>query len=94
MSAVTLGRVARELGCHVTSLYTHVDSIDDLHMRMAVDEYWVVDLDGRQIERWFKGQPNAQVERGVMTWQLSGAEQPLTIDLPQLFTSVGLKKRL
>ena len=36
MSAVTLGRVARELGCHVTSLYTHVDSIDDLHIRMAV----------------------------------------------------------
>ena len=36
MSAVTLGRVARDLGCHVTSLYTHVDSIDDLHMRMAV----------------------------------------------------------
>jgi AcrR family transcriptional regulator len=37
MSAATLGRIARELGCHVTSLYTHVDSIDDLHMRMAVD---------------------------------------------------------
>jgi len=37
MSAVTLGRVARDLGCHVTSLYTHVDSIDDLHMRMAVE---------------------------------------------------------
>jgi AcrR family transcriptional regulator len=36
MSAVTLGRIARELGCHVTSLYTHVESIDDLHMRMAV----------------------------------------------------------
>ena len=37
MSAVTLGRIARQLGCHVTSLYTHVESIDDLHMRMAVE---------------------------------------------------------
>ncbi|MCU1396881.1 MAG: TetR family transcriptional regulator [Ilumatobacteraceae bacterium] len=36
IGAVTLGRVARELGCHVTSLYTHVDSIDDLHVRMSL----------------------------------------------------------
>ena len=34
--AVSLGRVARDLGCHVTSLYTHVDSIEDLRVRMAV----------------------------------------------------------
>ena len=34
--AVTLARVARRLGCHVTSLYTHVSSIDDLHRRMAL----------------------------------------------------------
>ena len=34
--AVTLARVARQLGCHVTSLYTHVSSIDDLHRRMSV----------------------------------------------------------
>lgn len=34
--AVSLGRVARDLGCHVTSLYTHVDSIDDLRVRMAL----------------------------------------------------------
>jgi AcrR family transcriptional regulator len=36
LDAVTLARVARELGCHVTSLYTHVDSIDDLHTRMLL----------------------------------------------------------
>jgi AcrR family transcriptional regulator len=36
IAAVTLGGVARALGCHVTSLYTHVDSIDDLHVRMAM----------------------------------------------------------
>jgi AcrR family transcriptional regulator len=36
MRDVTLTQVARELGCHVTSLYTHVDSIDDLHARMVV----------------------------------------------------------
>jgi len=37
LGAVTLARVARELGCHVTSLYTtHIDSIDDLHARMGL----------------------------------------------------------
>jgi AcrR family transcriptional regulator len=51
LRAVTLGRVARELGCHVTSLYTHVESIDDLFERMALaamtelaDELWSVAL--------------------------------------------------
>lgn len=36
VAAVTLARVARQLGCHVTSLYTHVTSIDDLHRRLAL----------------------------------------------------------
>ena len=36
IAAVTLANVARQLGCHVTSLYTHVSSIDDLHRRMAL----------------------------------------------------------
>jgi AcrR family transcriptional regulator len=35
-AAVTLSRVARELGCHVTSLYTHVDSVDALRREVAV----------------------------------------------------------
>ncbi len=51
LRAVTLGRVARELGCHVTSLYTHIESIDDLFERMALaamselaNELWAVAL--------------------------------------------------
>ncbi|MCU1365495.1 MAG: hypothetical protein JWN39_1134 [Ilumatobacteraceae bacterium] len=36
LDAVSLGKVARELGCHVTSLYTYVDSIDDLRVRMVL----------------------------------------------------------
>ena len=36
IAAVTLASVARQLGCHVTSLYTHVSSIDDLHRRVAL----------------------------------------------------------
>lgn len=36
LTALTLGRVARAVGCHVTSLYTHVASIDDLRRRLAI----------------------------------------------------------
>jgi AcrR family transcriptional regulator len=36
LGAVTLASVARRLDCHVTSLYTHIDSIDDLHTRMLL----------------------------------------------------------
>jgi AcrR family transcriptional regulator len=35
LPALTLGAVARALGCHVTSLYTHVASVDDLRRRLA-----------------------------------------------------------
>jgi AcrR family transcriptional regulator len=51
LRSVTLGRIARELSCHVTSLYTHIESIDDLLDRMAIaamselaDELWSVAL--------------------------------------------------
>lgn len=36
LDAVSLSRVARELDCHVTSLYSHVESLDDLRLRLAV----------------------------------------------------------
>lgn len=74
----------------------HADRVvkRDQYMRMPVDEYWVVDLDGRQVERWFSGRPNVQVERSMMTWQLKGADHPITIDLPKLFASIGLPNRL
>jgi Uma2 family endonuclease len=74
----------------------HTDRVvkRDQYLRMAVQEYWVIDLDARQVERWFRGRPNVQVERGVMTWQLRGAGHPLTIDLPAFFTDIGLARRL
>jgi Uma2 family endonuclease len=65
----------------------------DQYMRMAVDEYWVVDLDGRHIERWFKGRPNVQVDRDTLEWLLPGATQPLVIDLVKLFADIGLPRR-
>ena len=36
VEAVTLARVARQLDCHVTSLYSHVESVDDLRLRLTI----------------------------------------------------------
>jgi Uma2 family endonuclease len=65
----------------------------DQYMRMPVDEYWVVDLDGRHVERWFKERANVEVARETLLWHPTGAAEPLTIDLPKLFIDVGLPKR-
>jgi Uma2 family endonuclease len=66
----------------------------DEYMRMAVDEYWVVDPDGRQIERWFRDRPNVEVARETLAWQLRGAAEPLTIDVEKLLAADGLPQRL
>ena len=91
---------------NVTSLYLAIEVISpssmrtdrvekrDQYMRMAVDEYWVVDLDGRHVERWFRNRPNVEIARETLEWRLQGAEQPLTIDLSRLFADIGLPRRL
>ena len=66
----------------------------DQYLRMAVDEYWVVDLDGRHIERWFKSRPNVQVNRDTLEWTLPGMKEPQVLDLVKLFADVGLPRRL
>jgi Uma2 family endonuclease len=91
---------------NVTALYLAVEVISpssvrtdrvekrDQYMRMAVDEYWVVDLDGRHVERWFKNTPSVEIAQQALVWHLRGAQEPLTIDLPRLFADIGLPRRL
>jgi len=52
------------------------------------DEYWIVDLDSRIIERWRPGDERPQMLDAVLTWQPTGAGDPLTLDLPALFREV------
>jgi Uma2 family endonuclease len=66
----------------------------DQYMSMAVDEYWVVDLDDRRIERWFRGQPRVEIARDTLVWNLRGAPEPLAIDVRRLFADIGLPRRL
>lgn len=60
----------------------------DQYMKMDVDEYWVVDLDGRHVERWLRGRSEVQVARGTLEWHPAGVTAPLVLDLDQLFRAV------
>jgi len=66
----------------------------DLYMENNVAEYWIVDLDGRIVERWFSGRENPIVETGAFEWRPAGSSEPLTIDLPALFDRVRLPRRI
>jgi len=65
----------------------------DFYMNVGVDEYWIVDLDARMIERWIPSRETPDVSRTTLIWNPVGAESPLTIDLPQLFDRIRSKYR-
>jgi AcrR family transcriptional regulator len=87
LDAVSLGRVARDLGCHVTSLYTHVDSIDDLRIRMGLtvqaelaQELWQAAL----------GRSGVEALRGLAdVYRAFGKREPVSIRLLYAMTSTA-----
>ncbi|MBI2537623.1 MAG: Uma2 family endonuclease [Gemmatimonadetes bacterium] len=54
----------------------------------GVDEYWIVDLDARLVERWRPGDALPEVLRDLLTWQPPGTAEPLTVDLRAYFARV------
>lgn len=56
--------------------------------RAGIPEYWVVDLDGRSVERWRPGDERAEPCDGTIAWHPDGAAEPLEIDLPEFFQRV------
>jgi Uma2 family endonuclease len=59
-----------------------------LYQRVGVGEYWIVDLDGRVVERWRPGDERPEVLDETLLWQPPGADAPLTLDLPPFFRTV------
>jgi len=59
-----------------------------IYMEEAVDEYWIVDLDGRVIERWRKGDVRPDVLADTLNWQPRSDIQPLVIELTGYFAGV------
>lgn len=52
------------------------------------DEYWIVDLDARLIERWRPGDARPEVLDDELRWQPVGTPEPLTLDVRGFFRNV------
>ena len=58
-----------------------------LYLEAGVEEYWVVDLDARLIERWRAGDERPEIVDGELKWSLSAGVAG-SIDLPPLFERI------
>ena len=52
------------------------------------DEYWIVDLDSRIVERWRPGDDRPEVCHDQLAWSPPGAPEPLLLDVAALFADV------
>jgi Uma2 family endonuclease len=59
-----------------------------LYKRVAVPEYWIVDLEARLLERWRPHHDRPEIVRQELTWMPEGARTILTLDLPGFFARV------
>lgn len=60
------------------------------YRRNGVSEYWIVDLDSRQAERWQPNEQRPEVVRDRLVWQPGGATAPLTLELAELWHAARL----
>ena len=58
------------------------------YLRAGVEEYWIVDLDARLVERWRQGDERPEMVDGTLEWSLSVGLAG-SLDLPRLFDRVG-----
>jgi Uma2 family endonuclease len=55
------------------------------YQRAPVDEYWIVDIDGRVIEQWRKGDERPLVVGETLAWRPEGAAEEFTLDVADYF---------
>lgn len=56
-----------------------------IYQSQGVEEYWIVDVDARCVQRWRPSDERPQVVHDVLDWRPDPALDPLAIDLPALF---------
>jgi Uma2 family endonuclease len=59
-----------------------------IYMEEAVDEYWIVDVEARVIERWRKGDTRPEILDESLVWTPIPGIDPLIIYLHAYFTAV------
>jgi Uma2 family endonuclease len=55
------------------------------YQRHRVGEYWIVDTDARQLERWLPDDARPEIISNRVEWTAPGADASLVIDLEALF---------
>jgi Uma2 family endonuclease len=72
-----------------------IDRVDkrDFYMQSPVDEYWVVDLDARAVERWIPDRETPEILRESIEWHPAGATTPFSLDLEEFFQRIWTKNR-
>ncbi len=53
----------------------------------GVDEYWIVDVAARLVERWLPTDVRPEILTERLTWHPRGAASPLTLELAELWTA-------
>jgi Uma2 family endonuclease len=59
-----------------------------LYQTEGVPEYWIVDVDARQVERWRSAAREPEILTADLMWQPGPETAPLKIALPALFARV------
>ena len=57
--------------------------------RVAVPEYWTVDLARRVVQRWRPDHERPETTDSTLVWQPSGADEALVIDVAALFATLA-----
>ena len=61
-----------------------------LYQGVRVDEYWIVDLDARLIERWRPDDERPEILRDRLIWHPANAGVPLELELSELWKAARL----
>ena len=65
----------------------------DFYLSSGVDEYWIVDLDARVIERWTRSHDRPDIRRDTLEWHPRGAASAFVLDVRNFFAAnQGLKR--
>jgi Uma2 family endonuclease len=59
-----------------------------LYQRQQVEEYWIIDLDARVVERWRPADQRPEILSKRLVWHSPGAAQPFELDLEVFFAEV------
>ena len=59
-----------------------------LYQDRGIPEYWIIDFDGRVVERWRPGDDRPEILETTLEWRPEGCDRALVIELEKLFGDV------